>query len=34
MFLATSKGLMGASKVKALFEDGAGFVHADSSLSS
>jgi len=25
---------MGASKVKALFEDGAGFVHADSSLSS
>jgi len=34
MLLATSNGLMGASKVKALFGDGAGLVDVDSSLSS
>jgi hypothetical protein len=34
MVLATSKGLTGAPKVKALLGDGAGFVDSDSSLSS
>jgi hypothetical protein len=34
MFLATSKGLIGASKIKVLLGDGAGFVDSDSSLSS
>jgi hypothetical protein len=33
MVLATSKGLIGASKIKALLGDGAGFGASDSSLS-